>query len=106
MKLTPTIAALLLCSFTLAQTGAKKYQPPGKGLKQHDFLYTGEFDVRKPQAQSIFLVRSGKMVSQYSIPLRTATGAIQEIDDVHLLPNGNIVYACMSGAGIITPQKN
>jgi hypothetical protein len=106
MKRTSTVTALFLCSFAFAQNKAKDYQLPGKGLKQHDFLYTGEFDVRKPQAQSIFLVRDGKLVWQYSIPLRTATGAIQEIDDIHLLPSGNIVYACMSGAGIITPQKN
>ena len=106
MKITPAIAALLFCSVALAQTEVKEYKLPGKGLKQHDFLYTGEFDVRKPQAQSIFLVRKGKLVWQYSIPLRTATGAIQEVDDLSLLPNGNIVYACMSGAGIITPQKN
>ena len=43
---------------------------------------------------------------QYSIPLKTATGAVQEFDDATLLSNGNIVYACMSGAGIITPEKN
>jgi hypothetical protein len=30
---------------------------------------------------------------------------IQEYDDVALLQNGNIVYAQMSGAGIITPDK-
>ena len=79
---------------------------PGNGLKQHDFLYAGEWDIRKPNAQSMFLVRSGKVVWQYSIPLRTATGAVQEFDDATLLSNGNIVYACMSGAGVITPQKN
>ena len=106
MKITFAISAMLLGTFALAQNQVKEYRLPGKGLKQHDFLYTGEFDVRKPQAQSIFLVRGGKVVWQYSIPLRTATGGIQEFDDVTLLPDGNIVYACMSGAGIITPQKN
>lgn len=45
-------------------------------------------------------------VWHYSIPQRTATGHIQEFDDATLLSNGNIVYACMSGAGIITPEKN
>ena len=106
MKIILGVAAMLSCFFVLAQNEAKEYKLPGKGLKQHDFLYTGEFDIRKPQAQSIFLVRGGKVVWQYSLPLRTATGGIQEIDDITLLPNGNIVYACMSGAGIITPDKN
>lgn len=82
------------------------YQLPGKGLRQHDFLYVGEWDLRKPLEQSMFLVRKGKVVWRYAVPLRTATGGIQEFDDATLLSNGNIVYACMSGAGIVTPQKN
>lgn len=89
-----------------AQQTGKAYTLPGKGLNQHDFLYAGEWDIRKPNAQSIFLVRKGKVVWQYSIPLRTATGGIQEFDDATMLSNGNIVYACMSGAGIVTPEKN
>jgi hypothetical protein len=93
-------------AFAGAQTITKDYKLPGNGLKQHDFLYAGEWDMRKPQAQSLFLVRNGKVVWQYSIPLRTATGGIQEFDDATLLSNGNIVYACMSGAGVITPEKN
>ena len=96
----------LSCSFAGAQNINKDYKLPGKGLKQHDFLYAGEWDMRKPTAQSMFLVRGGKVVWQYSIPLRTATGGIQEFDDATLLSNGNIVYACMSGAGIVTPEKN
>jgi len=106
MKIIFVISTTLLSTFALGQNQVKEYKLPGKGLKQHNFLYAGEFDVRKPQAQSMFLVRGGKVVWQYSLPLRTATGGIQEIDDATLLPNGNIAYACMSGAGIITPQKN
>jgi hypothetical protein len=104
----PSLFALLLLAslFTKAQDLQKDYQLPGKGLKEHDFLYAGEWDLRKPSAQSIFLVRNGKVAWQYSIPLRTATGSISEFDDATLLPNGNIVYACMSGAGVITPEKN
>ena len=97
---------LLICAPAHSQTAQKDYPLPGKGLKQHDFLYAGEWDLRKPQAQSLFLVRKGKVVWQYSIPLRTATGGVQEFDDATLLTNGNIVYACMSGAGIVTPEKN
>jgi hypothetical protein len=108
MQLKSTVLAILLfsCSFAIAQTINGGYKLPGKGLKQHDFLYAGEWDIRKPTAQSMFVVRGGKVVWQYSIPLRTATGAVQEFDDATLLSNGNIVYACMSGAGIITPEKN
>src|SRR4051812_6182365 len=40
---------------------------PGKGLAQHDFLYTGEWDTRKDVA-TMFLVRSGKVVWSYQIP--------------------------------------
>jgi hypothetical protein len=79
---------------------------PGNGLKQHPFLYVGEFDSRNPQAQTIFLVRDGKVAWRYSIPLYLCPFAIQEFDDVTMLANGNIVFACMSGAGIVTPEKN
>jgi hypothetical protein len=88
-----------------AQMKTSGEQLPGKGLNQHPFLYVGEWDTRHPEAQSMFLVREGKVVWKYSIPLRTASGGNQEFDDVTMLPNGNIVYACMSGAGIITPEK-
>jgi hypothetical protein len=100
------ILCLAVSGWTTAQNPGSRYVLPGNGLKQHDFLYAGEWDMRKPNAQSLFLVRGGKIVWQYSIPLRTATGAVQEFDDATLLTNGNIVYACMSGAGIITPEKN
>jgi hypothetical protein len=108
MKTSLSLLIVLLFSSTIAvaQNINKDYKLPGRGLKQHDFVYAGEWDLRKPTAQSIFLVRGGKVVWQYSIPLKTATGDIQEFDDATLLSNGNIVYACMSGAGIITPEKN
>lgn len=108
MKTRPLFTALLLmfCLAAGAQTLKNGYKCPGKGLKQHDFLYVGEWDMRNPQGQKMFVVRDGKVVWQYSIPLRTATGGIQEFDDATMLSNGNIVYACMSGAGIITPEKN
>lgn len=105
-KLLFIIIILMFCLQPKAQTINKDYILPGNGLKQHPFLYVGEWDVRNPTAQSMFLVRDGKIVWQYSIPQRTATGHIQEFDDATLLSNGNIVYTCMSGAGIITPEKN
>ena len=94
------------CVVAKSQTNLKEYKFPGKGLKQHPFLYLGEWNFRNPKAQKMTIVRNGKVVWQYSIPMRTATGGIQEFDDATLLSNGNIVYACMSGAGIITPERN
>jgi len=37
----------------------------------------------------------------YKKPLHTETGQIQEFDDSTLLPNGNVVFSCMSGAGMV-----
>ena len=105
-RLTFSLLFFISCVFSVAQTINKDYKLPGKGINQHPFLYVGEWDVRNPTAQSMFLVRDNKVVWKYSIPQRTATGHIQEFDDATLLSNGNIVYACMSGAGIITPEKN
>jgi hypothetical protein len=78
---------------------------PGKGVGQHPFLYAGEWDMRKPQEQSMFIVREGKVVWQFTMPLRNAAGGIQEFDDATLLANGNIIYSHMSGASEVTPEK-
>jgi hypothetical protein len=102
------VTAFVLLSCVVIASGQTKNiadKLPGKGLNQHPFLYVGEWDTRHPEAQSMFLVRDGKVVWQYSIPLHTDAGGTQEFDDVTMLSNGNIVYACMSGAGIITPEK-
>jgi len=77
---------------------------PGNGLAQHPFLYAGEWDTRKPD-QSMFLVRGGRVVWSASIPLHPRPGANQEFDDATLLPNGNIIFSRMSGAGEISPDK-
>jgi len=76
MKLTSLFTGFMffICTFVGAQTLKNGYKCPGKGLKQHDFLYVGEWDMRNPQGQKMFVVRDGKVVWQYSIPLRTATG--------------------------------
>lgn len=106
MRQMSVVCCVVMSLATLnAQTQTAGEQLPGRGLNQHPFLYVGEWDTRHPEAQSMFLVRDGKVVWKHSMPLRTATGAAQEFDDVTMLPNGNIVYACMSGAGIITPEK-
>ena len=44
--------------------------PVDRSAAQHPFLYAGEWDTRKPQEQSIFIVREGKIVWQYSMPIR------------------------------------
>jgi hypothetical protein len=78
---------------------------PGNGLSQHPFLYAGEWDTRKA-LQSMFIVRGGKVVWHYSIPLHNGAGGIQEFDDATLLANGNIIYSCMSGVGEISSDKD
>ena len=77
---------------------------PGKGLGQHDFLYAGEWDTRKPEKQSLFIVRGGRIVWSYSMPLRRADNSVQEFDDATLLPGGNVIFSRMSGAGEVNPQ--
>lgn len=78
---------------------------PGKGAAQHPFLYAGEWDTRKPQEQSIFIVREGRIVWQYSLPIKTARGGTQEFDDATQLSNGNVIFSRMSGAGMVGPDK-
>lgn len=77
---------------------------PGRGLAQHPFLYAGEWDHRKPD-QTMFIVREGKAVWTYSIPIKTADGTLQEWGDATLLSNGNILFSRKTGAGIVTPEK-
>jgi hypothetical protein len=78
---------------------------PGHGLNQHPFLYAGEWDTRKPLQQSMFIVRDGRIVWQYSMPLKNAKGGIQEFDDATQLSNGNIIFSHMSGATEIGPDQ-
>jgi len=108
-------AGLLLCARsgcaaeTAAPAGAPPapYSPavlPGDGLAQHPFFYTGEWYYTHPD-QTMFIVRGGKVVWSYSIPLKNAAGDIQEFSDATLLSNGNIVFARKTGADIVTPDK-
>jgi len=68
---------------------------PGRGLAQHDFVYSGESHDRK-----IFIVRGGKSVWNYD----DAAGK-GEISDMVMLSNGNILYAHQFGVTEITPDK-
>ena len=100
---TPPFARPIPVSAQVAPAGSEAL--PGNGLAQHPFLYAGEWDTRKA-LQSMFIVRDGKVVWHYSIPLHNGAGGIQEFDDATLLANGNIIYSCMSGVGEISPDKD
>ena len=104
-----TLALLFLGATAALPVHGSDSASPGlradSSAARHPFLYAGEWDTRKAY-QSIFLVREGKIKWQYSVPLRTATGGVQEFDDATLLSNGNIIFSRMSGAGEITPEKN
>jgi len=69
---------------------------PGRGLAQHDFLYSGEFDMRFPR-QTMHLVRGGRVVWNYSIPTRDQNNNLSEFSDMHRLSNGDILFAYKTG---------
>ena len=98
---------LIALLFMLAKPAtAQTYQTmKDNGIKHKSFLFVGEWDTRHPDSQKMSVVRDGKVIWQYMISLRPTPDKIQEFDDATMLPNGNIVFAEMSGAGIITPDK-
>ena len=107
MQRKPLILLTVVCGLLINQRGAAAAEAgplPDKGAAQHPFLYAGEWDTRKP-LQSMFIVRDGKIVWSYSIPLHPVPGANQEFDDATLLANGNIIFSRMSGAGEVSPDK-
>jgi len=69
---------------------------PGKGLAQHDFVYSGESRERR-----IFIVRAGKVVWSYDDPAGKG-----EISDMVMLSNGNILFAHQFGLTEIAPDKS
>src|SRR6185369_9157464 len=69
---------------------------PGKGLAQHDFLYSGEFDTRNTN-QTMFLVKGGKVVWTYQIPIKDRNNNLSEYSDMHRCSNGDIVFAMKTG---------
>jgi hypothetical protein len=77
---------------------------PGHGLSQHPFFYAGEWNYPNPE-QSMFIVRDGRIVWSYAIPLKNAANEIQEYSDATLLSNGNVIFARKTGAGLVTPDK-
>jgi hypothetical protein len=111
---------LLICSISFAQlpvdsaAKSKSQRPaarapvpdilPGNGLAQHDFLYSGEWDTRK-DTQTIFRVMRGKVVWTWSIPIKDHNGQLSEFSDIHQLSNGNVLYACKTGAAEVTQER-
>ena len=95
--------ALALCGFAQAPPNSAPQVPArsvpaqlaGKGLAQHDFMYTGESHDR-----CIFIVRHGEIVWTYDDPAGKG-----EISDAVMLSNGNILFAHQFGVGVITPDK-
>ncbi len=78
---------------------------PGNGLKQHDFLYAGEWDTRNAM-QTIKVVRGGKVVWTYGFPIKDPANVIQELGDASMLQNGNIIFSAKTFAALITPGKS
>jgi hypothetical protein len=77
---------------------------PGRGLAQHPFFYTGQWDFRHP-VQRMVIVRNGAIVWSYTIPTYDAAHTLQELSDATLLSNGNVVFAHKTGATEITADK-
>jgi len=77
---------------------------PGKGLLQHDFLFAGEWDTRK-DSQTVFIIRKGHVDWSYAIPIKDHNNVLSEFSDVHMLSNGDVLYACKTGAAEVSPAK-
>jgi len=95
---------LVLGQATAMIAGSAIAAPIDSSLSRHDFLATGEYDHRKPD-QTLFVVRGGKVVWTYSIPLYTPAKVMQELGDAAMLPNGNVLFSRKTGAMEVSPAK-
>ena len=95
---------LLLAGQPLLKLAAQNTTVPATGLKQHDFLYTGEWDYRR-SVQSIFLIRDGKVKWSYDILFTDSTKTMEELGEATMRENGNIVFCRKVGAAEVTPDK-
>jgi hypothetical protein len=77
---------------------------PGKGLAQHDFICAGQWDTRNP-LETVYHVHGGKVVWTFTIPDKNERGETAEFSDIHLLSNGNLLYAHKTGAAEVTREK-
>jgi len=101
-KLTKILGMVLLMLSPLLNATAQ--DKPATGLKQHDFLYTGEWDYRRT-VQTIFLIRDGKVKWSYDIPFSDSTKTMEELGEATMRENGNIVFCRKVGASEVTPDK-
>jgi len=69
---------------------------PGRGLAQHDFLYAGEDDIRRPSSR-MSLIRDGKVAWSYELQRVNSNGVDSAFSDIHRLSNGDIVFAYQAG---------
>jgi hypothetical protein len=99
-----SILAVVLMFVPFPKAWSQEAQP-NSSVSQHPFLYAGEWDTRKPDEQSIFIVRGGKVVWQYSMPIKNSAGRTQEFDDATMLSNGSVIFSRMSGAAMVDAQK-
>ena len=97
---------LLLTSFffQLSLTAFETTPLPAGGLAEHDFLYAGEWDYRH-EMQTLYIIRAGEISWSYQIPLKDENGGIQEFSDAMMLPDGNVLFAYMKGARLVSQDK-
>jgi hypothetical protein len=102
MKMCCLFSVLLFPMQIIAQPSSNAL--PWKGMAQHNFLMTGEWDHRKA-VQTIFLISKGKMIWNYEVPFKEPSGEMAELGDASMRPNGNIVFSRKTGAAEVTPAK-
>ena len=66
-----------------------------------EYAYTGEWDTRNPDRQSLRIIKDGRIDFEYTLPIRDQWDRVLEFDDVRILPDGNILYAAMSQLGLL-----
>jgi hypothetical protein len=103
-QLTRFFTVMLLAAYPLLKSAAQDKSNHATGLKQHDFLYTGEWDYRRP-VQTIFLIRNGKVKWNYDIPFTDSTKTMEELGEATMRENGNIVFCRKVGASEVTHDK-
>ncbi|HWA25020.1 MAG TPA: hypothetical protein VG734_05040 [Lacunisphaera sp.] len=77
---------------------------PGRGLAHHDFICAGQWDTRNP-FETVYMVRDGRIVWSFAIPDKNERNETVEFSDIHLLANGNLLYAHKTGAAEVTSQR-
>jgi len=106
MKILNNLCCVLLAIFAMGSPA--KGQNPLAGidtsLSRHPFVYAGEWDYRN-NLQTIWMVKTGKVVWSYGIPIKDDKGELQELGDVHVLSNGHILFSRKVGASEITRDK-